>query len=74
MTSQVLNILGVRCPLSILRLAVRAVDLQSGDTLEVLGDCPTLERDVRTWCERLGKTLLAVEDAGEGKKKLEIQV
>jgi tRNA 2-thiouridine synthesizing protein A len=66
--------LGLRFPYTVLELAVKAVDLKSGDTLEVLGDCPTLERDVRTWCERVGKTLLAVEDAGEGKKKLEIQV
>jgi tRNA 2-thiouridine synthesizing protein A len=74
MTSQALNILGLRCPHPILSLAVKAADMKSGDILEVLGDCPTLEEDVSTWCERLGKTLRAVEDAGEGTKKLEIQV
>ena len=74
MISEILNIVGLRCPLPILRLTLEAVDLKSGDMLEVWGDCPTLERDVRSWCERLGKTLRAVQDAGKGSKKLEIQI
>ena len=47
--------------------------MKSGDILEVLGDCPTFERDVRVWCERLGKVLLSVKDEGADKKRIQIQ-
>ena len=73
MISEVLNIVGMRCPLPILRLTLEAVDLKSGDTLEVLGDCPTFERDMRTWCERMGKVFLSLKDEGQKKKRIQIQ-
>ncbi len=68
MEVQVLDTLGLNCPQPILKIAVKAPDMKPGQILEVLGDCPTFEADVRTWCERLGKTLLAVENDGEQKK------
>jgi tRNA 2-thiouridine synthesizing protein A len=51
---------------------VKAVDMKTGDILEVLGDCPTFERDVRVWCERLGKVLLSVKKDG-AKKIIQIR-
>jgi tRNA 2-thiouridine synthesizing protein A len=68
-----LNTLGLKCPRPLLKIAVRAVEMKLGEILEVLGDCPTFERDVRAWCERLGKLLLAVNDDGDGKKSIQIQ-
>jgi tRNA 2-thiouridine synthesizing protein A len=47
--------------------------MQPGDVLEVLGDCPTFVKDVRTWCERLGKIFLSVKDEGEDRKRIQIQ-
>jgi tRNA 2-thiouridine synthesizing protein A len=47
--------------------------MKQGDILEVLGDCPTFEKDVRTWCERLGKVFLSVKDEGQNKKRIQIQ-
>jgi tRNA 2-thiouridine synthesizing protein A len=69
---QVLDTLGLKCPQPVLKLAVRAPQVEPGDILEVLGDCPTFERDLKKWCERLGKTLLSVLDEGEGKKRIQI--
>jgi TusA-related sulfurtransferase len=31
--------------------------MKFGDVFEVESDCPTFETDVKTWCERVGKTL-----------------
>jgi tRNA 2-thiouridine synthesizing protein A len=57
----------------VLKIAVRAPDMKDGDVLEVLGDCPTFEKDVRIWCERLGKVFLSIQDEGGDKKKIRIQ-
>jgi tRNA 2-thiouridine synthesizing protein A len=70
---QVLNTLGQKCPQPVLKIAVRAPDMKPGDILEVLGDCPTFEKDVRTWCERLGKVLLSVREKGPREKRIQIQ-
>jgi tRNA 2-thiouridine synthesizing protein A len=56
MEMQVLNTLGLKCPQPVLKIAIQARKIRPGNILEVLADCPTFERDVRTWCERLGKT------------------
>jgi tRNA 2-thiouridine synthesizing protein A len=73
MNVEVLDTLGLKCPQPILKLAVRAPDMRAGDILEILGDCPTFERDVRTWCQRLNKVLLSVQDEGDNRKKIQIQ-
>lgn len=73
MAVETLDTLGLKCPQPVLKIAVKAPDMNSGDILEVLGDCPTFEKDVRTWCERLDKMLLSVKDEGEGKKRIQIQ-
>ncbi len=73
MAVDTLDTLGLKCPQPVLKIAVKAPDMAPGDILEVLGDCPTFEKDVRAWCERLKKTCLAVNDEGNGKLKIQIQ-
>lgn len=73
MTVQIVDTLGKKCPQPVLKLAVQAPDMEPADILGVLGDRPTFERDVRTWCERLGKLILSAQDQGAGKKKIQIQ-
>jgi tRNA 2-thiouridine synthesizing protein A len=73
MAVEVLDTLGQKCPQPVLKIAVKAPDMKQGDILEVLGDCPTFEKDVRTWCERLGKVFLSVKDEGQNKKRIQIQ-
>ncbi|HAA04955.1 MAG TPA: SirA-like protein [Syntrophobacteraceae bacterium] len=72
MSVEVLDTLGMKCPQPILKIAVKAPDMQSGDILEVLGDCPTFEKDVRTWCERLKKVLLTVQTEDANRKRIQI--
>lgn len=72
MSKHFLDASGLKCPKPVLKIAVKAADLNKGDTLEVVGDCPTFEKDVRKWCERLNKVLLAVIDEGGARKKVQI--
>jgi tRNA 2-thiouridine synthesizing protein A len=73
MQVELIDTLGQKCPQPVLKIAVKAPDMKHGDILEVLGDCPTFEKDVRTWCERLGKVFLSVKDEGQNKKRIQIQ-
>ena len=73
MSATVLDTYGLKCPQPVLKIAVIAPDMHPGDILEVLGDCPTFVKDVRTWCERLGKIFLSVKDEGEERKRIQIQ-
>jgi len=73
MVVEVLDTLGLKCPQPVLRIAMKFPEMKPGDILEVLGDCPTFEKDVRTWCQRLGKVLLSVKDDGNRKKIIQIQ-
>jgi len=52
--------LGMRCPQPVLMLAHHARGKPTGTLVEVMGDCPTFEKDVRTWAQREKKTVLAV--------------
>ena len=73
MAMEVLDTLGLKCPQPVLKIAVKVPDMKPGDILEIWGDCPTFEEDVRTWCERLGRILLSVKDEGDDKKIIQIQ-
>ncbi len=73
MAVEILDMLGMKCPQPVLKIAVKAPNIQPGDILEALGDCPTFEKDVRAWCERLNKIFLSIRDEGDGGKRIQIQ-
>jgi tRNA 2-thiouridine synthesizing protein A len=73
MAVEVLDTVGLKCPQPVLKIAVKAADMKIGDILEILGDCPTFERDVRVWCERLNKILLSIKNEGGYQKRIQIQ-
>jgi tRNA 2-thiouridine synthesizing protein A len=55
---------GMRCPQPVLKLAVETAETPAGTVVEIIGDCPTFEKDIRTFCERRKKTLLSVRGDG----------
>ena len=73
MKTEVLDTVGLKCPQLVLKIAVIAPEMSPGDILEVLGDCPTFEKDLRTWCERMGKVFLSIKDEGQDKMRIQIQ-
>ena len=73
MATVVLDTTGLQCPQPVLKIAALSPDLKPGDVLDVVGDCPTFERDVRAWCRRLKKTIIFLRDEGAGKMRCQIQ-
>ena len=63
---------GMRCPQPVLRLAAETAEAPAGTIVEIVGDCPTFEKDVRVFCERRKKTLLAIRSDG-AKTSIRIQ-
>jgi tRNA 2-thiouridine synthesizing protein A len=55
---------GMRCPQPVLRLAAETAEAPVGTIVEIVGNCTTFERDVRAFCERRKKTLLAIQVDG----------
>jgi tRNA 2-thiouridine synthesizing protein A len=72
MAVQKLELVGLKCPQPILKIAVAAPKMQAGDILEVLADCESFPRDIEAWCKKTGKTLLFCRDEG-GKFNAQIQ-
>lgn len=68
-----LDTLGLRCPKPILKLAAKSPEMKEGDILEIFGDCPTFEKDIRAWCERLKKPMIDCVDEGNNRKRCKIQ-
>ncbi|MBN2381456.1 sulfurtransferase TusA family protein [bacterium] len=68
-----LDATGLRCPQPILKIASKMPEINKGDILEVTADCPTFEDDVRKWCTRMKKTLLAISTGANNAKTAQIQ-
>jgi tRNA 2-thiouridine synthesizing protein A len=65
MATKAIDAKGMRCPQPILKVTAALPEMQPGDLMEVVADCATFEDDIRKWCERMGKTLLAITRDGE---------
>jgi TusA-related sulfurtransferase len=72
MAVEVLDRLRLKCPQPALKITATAPDMNLGDILEILGDCSTLEEDVGTWCERLGKVLPSTKEEVKDAKRIQI--
>ena len=68
-----LDTTGLKCPRPMLRLMAIAPTVVKGTILEVLGDCPTFESDIRGWCGQMGKVVLMVRNEEGEKKRMQIQ-
>jgi len=73
MAVHTLDVLGLKCPQPVLKLATLAKEIPPGDTVEVLADCPSFPNDLPAWCDKAKKTLLFCVDEGGGKFKAQIQ-
>ncbi|MBN2035888.1 MAG: sulfurtransferase TusA family protein [Chitinispirillaceae bacterium] len=68
MAMYTLDTLGLKCPQPILKVAVKAKELQPGDMLEVTADCESFPKDVDAWCQKTGKKLLFCNTEGSQHK------
>ena len=65
---RILDATGLKCPQPVLKLSVVSAEMKSGEILEIIGDCPTFEKDVTVWCSRLKKTLLLMRHEVDERK------
>jgi tRNA 2-thiouridine synthesizing protein A len=73
MATVTLDTKGLRCPQPILKIAAKSPEMKPGDMLEVVGDCPTFEKDIRSWSERMKKVVLSVKNEGNNVLRIQIQ-
>jgi tRNA 2-thiouridine synthesizing protein A len=61
---------GVKCPIPVLKMTacVMKKEVAPGDTLVVLADCPTFEKDLKDWCTKMNKVLVVIRDEGPAKR------
>ncbi len=68
-----LDATGLKCPQPIMKLTVVSSEMKPGEMLEIIGDCPTFEVDVRAWCQRLNRTLLYVTEEAGYRRRIRIR-
>jgi tRNA 2-thiouridine synthesizing protein A len=73
MAIKILDNLGLECPQPVLKIAAKSSDMKPGYLLEMIGDYPTFEKDIRAWCQRLNKLVLSFKSEGNGKLRCQIQ-
>jgi tRNA 2-thiouridine synthesizing protein A len=56
-----LDCLGLKCPLPVVHLARRIVEIEPGQVIEVLADDPAAAPDIAAWCRMRGQELLAAD-------------
>jgi tRNA 2-thiouridine synthesizing protein A len=67
---------GLKCPMPTLQLTniLFEHELKSGDTLVVLANCPTFEKDLKAWCKQCKKVLISVADIGDSAKQARVRI
>jgi tRNA 2-thiouridine synthesizing protein A len=67
---------GQRCPIPIIKTneAVVRDEVKVGDTLVVLADCPSFEKEAREWCQKLKKVPVVLRELTPDVKRAEIRI
>jgi len=63
---QILDCIGLYCPMPVIRTKEEIDKLVVGETLEVLADDSAAEEDLKAWAKRTGQKILEIEKTTEG--------
>ena len=63
---QILDCIGLYCPIPILNTKQEMDKLAIGEILEVLADDPAVEEDLKAWAKQTGQKILKIEKTDEG--------
>jgi tRNA 2-thiouridine synthesizing protein A len=63
---------GMRCPQPVFRLAIESAETPPGTIVEIVGDCPTFEKDIRTFCQRHQRAILSIR-AESGRTTIQLR-
>ncbi len=64
-THQVLDCIGLYCPMPIVNTKQEIDKLAIGEILEVLADDPAAEEDLNAWAKRTGQKILEIDKTDE---------
>ena len=67
---QILDCIGLYCPMPVIRTKEEMDKLAIGETLEVLADDSAAEEDLKAWAKRTGQKILEIEKTNEGMRFL----
>ncbi len=67
---QILDCIGLYCPVPVLKTRQEMDKLAIGEVLEVLADDPAAEEDLKAWAKRTGQKILEIEKTDEGTRFL----
>ncbi len=62
---EVLDCVGLACPMPIFKTANRIKEMQSGQILEVQSDDDGIRMDMPAWCNKTGNEFLGLEKTGD---------
>lgn len=63
---QILDCIGLYCPMPVLKTREKIDEIAVGETLEVLADDSAAEEDLKAWAKRTGQKILEIEKTNEG--------
>lgn len=63
--AQVLDCIGMACPLPVVKTAQAIKTIDVGQVLELLATDPGVEPDMKAWSSRTGNELLGIDKDGE---------
>jgi tRNA 2-thiouridine synthesizing protein A len=61
-TTSILDTSGKCCPMPIVETSKAMKGLGLGEVLEIIATDPGTQKDIPSWCERTGQTLLSVTE------------
>jgi len=67
---QILDCIGLYCPMPVLKTRQEMDKLALGEILEVLADDPAAEEDIKAWAKRTGQRIIELEKTQEGMRFL----
>lgn len=63
--ANVLDCIGLQCPLPVIKTAQAVKALETGQVLEILATDPGVEPDMRAWTNRTGNELIEIRKDGD---------
>lgn len=63
--TEVLDCIGLQCPLPVVKTAQAIKQLPAGELLELLATDPGVEPDMNAWSRRTGNELVSIERKGD---------
>jgi len=61
---QILDCVGLYCPMPIVKTSQQIKKMKVGDILEVIADDKGIKQDMPAWCEATGNECLGMEEQG----------